>query len=395
MANEITETSCLEAELVLGYKYYAQKDGYAKKIADCKNEIKNLDNAMFAERNQYIARRDNLIGTQSYILAKHPEWQEKYNRYCFSAHAEVKRRDREAFMNKKTQELESSQKTVKVSLIVGAVFLVLALLFNILGAIQCGGDYGKAYMDGNGWVIAGSCMGFVAVWSFFVLLSHRGIVATAKRDMANFRSNKQASVNTFDWFVFQKLTDTVKKELGQEYDNEHQAEIDAFTNKEEETKAKIGQKQRELSALCETERKLAKYGEGLPAKLSVIPAYYFKSDAVEKMLFFYVNKRADTIRDLINLYETTVFQEAVLKSLKDIAVSVDKLTESVRGGFTRLGLQLGVVNESIQENTKEQRLNREKLSEIKDENARHYLEMVDAMSEIEIITNTHVTVQTE
>ena len=127
----------------------------------------------------------------------------------------------------------------------------------------------------------------------------------------------------------------------------------------------------------------------------MIPAYYFKADAVEKMLFFYVNKRADNIRDLINLYETTVFQEAVLKSLKDIAVSVDRLADTVRGSFNRLGLQLGVINESILENTREQRLNRGKLSEIKDENARHYMDIVDAMSEIEIITNTHVTVHTE
>jgi hypothetical protein len=56
-------------------------------------------------------------------------------------------------------------------------------------------------------------------------------------------------------------------------------------------------------------------------------------------------------------------------------------------------LQLGVVNESIQENTKAQRLNKEKLSEIKDENARHYMDIVDAIDDIELIANTHVIVQ--
>ena len=121
--------------------------------------------------------------------------------------------------------------------------------------------------------------------------------------------------------------------------------------------------------------------------------FYFKQDAIEKMLFFYVNKRADNIRDLINLYETTVFQEAVLSSLKDIAISVDRLTATVRGSFQQLGLQLGVLNESVMENTRVQRISQEKLSEIKNENERHYLEMVDAIEEIELISNTYVTVK--
>ncbi len=393
MANKITETNCLEAELVLGYKYYEQKEKYAKEVADCKHKINDLNNVMFEERNKYIARRDGMIISDSYILAKHPEWQQEYNEYCAKKHALVKKQDKADFIDKKTREMEGSQKAVKYSLIVGAVFLLLTVLFNVLGAVQAGGDYGKAYVDGNGWVIAGSFMGFIAVMCLFMVLAHRGIVASAKREMARFTSKKLANVEPLWSYIRGRLTDTVKKELGQEYDTDHQAEIDAFTKKEEETKEQIEVKKKALSAICETERKLLDYGANLPAKLTVIPAYYFKADAVEKMLFFYVNKRADNVRDLINLYETTVFQEAVLKSLKDIAVSVDKLTDAVRGGFTRLGLQLGVVNESIQENTKQQRLNREKLSEIKDENARHYLDIVDAIDDIEIITNTHVTVQ--
>jgi hypothetical protein len=88
-----------------------------------------------------------------------------------------------------------------------------------------------------------------------------------------------------------------------------------------------------------------------------------------------------------------VFQEAVLRSLKEIAISVDRLAETVRGSFARLGLQLGVINESIRENTQVQRLNSQKLSEIKDENARHYLEMVGAIEEVEIIANTYVTTE--
>ena len=139
------------------------------------------------------------------------------------------------------------------------------------------------------------------------------------------------------------------------------------------------------------ESDLKNRGMQLQQKLNVIPPYYFQNDALTKMLFFYVNKRADNIRDLINLYETTVFQEAVLKSLQSISISVDRLTETVRGSFNRLGLQLGVINDSIQENTAAQRLSYEKLAEIKDENAKHYIEMVNAIDDIERVSNTYVT----
>ena len=77
--------------------------------------------------------------------------------------------------------------------------------------------------------------------------------------------------------------------------------------------------------------------------------------------------------------------------MQNISISVDKLSESVIGGFKRLGLQLGVINESIQENTAIQKLNYEKLSEIKDENARRYMEMVDTLHEIEELSKIYVT----
>ena len=40
--SEIIERNCLEAELVLGYKYYEQKDGYTKKVVECKKQMDTL-----------------------------------------------------------------------------------------------------------------------------------------------------------------------------------------------------------------------------------------------------------------------------------------------------------------------------------------------------------------
>jgi hypothetical protein len=219
-----------------------------------------------------------------------------------------------------------------------------------------------------------------------VVLTQLSNIRRIKGEATSTKVNVQYRAITFGEYVQRYYGGFDGKKLLEEYDGVHARDL--------ALKEQIVAKSNEQVAYCD-KTLVALHGarEQALQKLNVIPSYYFKADAVEKMLFFYVNKRADNIKDLINLYETTVFQEAVLKSLKDIAVSVDKLADAVRGGFTRLGLQLGVVNESIQENTKAQRLNKEKLSEIKDENARHYMDIVDAIDDIELIANTHVTVQ--
>lgn len=49
---------------------------------------------------------------------------------------------------------------------------------------------------------------------------------------------------------------------------------------------------------------------------SIVPIFYLDNEsAVEKMLFFMLNKRADTVKELVNLYETTIWQDAVLRQL--------------------------------------------------------------------------------
>ena len=177
-----------------------------------------------------------------------------------------------------------------------------------------------------------------------------------------------------------------KAKLIEEYDIQHAKEL-------EENQKTVANAKEQMVVCDKILLALDKVYDSAVKQLTEIPAFYFKADAIQKMLFFYVNKRADNIRDLINLYETTVFQESVLKSLKDISISVDRLTATVRGNFQQLGLQLGVLNESIMENTRVQRISQEKISEIKDENERHYLSIVDAMEEIELISNTYVTIK--
>lgn len=56
---------------------------------------------------------------------------------------------------------------------------------------------------------------------------------------------------------------------------------------------------------------------------SIIPMYYLDdSNAVNKMLFLMLNKRADTIKELINLYEQETWQASILEKVEIINQSM-------------------------------------------------------------------------
>ena len=68
-------------------------------------------------------------------------------------------------------------------------------------------------------------------------------------------------------------------------------------------------------------------------EITIVPSFYQTEEAVEKMLFLYMNKRADSIKELVNLYEQTEWQSAMVKGLDDINNAIvtmhDKMIEKM------------------------------------------------------------------
>ncbi len=135
--------------------------------------------------------------------------------------------------------------------------------------------------------------------------------------------------------------------------------------------------------------KLNAEGQQIIQDLEIIPQYYFTKESIERMLFFFVNKRADNIKDLINLHEQTLFQEELIKGINNLSVSINKLTQAVNDGFRRLGAQLGVINNSIMENTRQMQVNKQKLDTIQDKVARNYINTVEHIHNVEKIVQEH------
>lgn len=83
-------------------------------------------------------------------------------------------------------------------------------------------------------------------------------------------------------------------------------------------------------------------------KIKAIPVYYFQNpDAIKKMLFLMINKRADTIKELVNLYEETEWQSSLLKSVSNVSLQIGTLKNDLMVNFKILSTELGIINRNV------------------------------------------------
>lgn len=93
------------------------------------------------------------------------------------------------------------------------------------------------------------------------------------------------------------------------------------------------------------------------SELELIPEYYQKPEVIEKMLFLYMNRRANNIMDLVNVYEQIQWQEAMLNSMKNLGHFIVNFEKTL----TR---NLSIISNQINELTKEQEKSNAYLSNI-------------------------------
>ena len=387
MANEIVERNCLEAELLLGYKYYQSEAALAVERKEKEKALQSARGYLQAVQAEYPNQQHADLNSEAYFEARYAHEKAAYQLdYQMEENRQKRQRQQnlQAAIEKEKIEQKEFNKKQRVLggalLIVGLLLVALTIIMSIKG---CEGA--KTPADASP---LASIAVFVGIGAAAVL---GGAFSVLGKEAPKVEDKPVTTLGytTISFPTFREWL--IQKNGLSYYKQDYPAKSETLIKKENAAEKALQVATEALNEVQMRESDLKNRGIQLQGKLNVIPPYYFQNDAITKMLFFYVNKRADNIRDLINLYETTVFQEAVLKSLQSISISVDRLTETVRGSFNRLGLQLGVINESIQENTSAQRVSYEKLSQIKDENAKHYMEMVNAIDEIEHISNTYVT----
>ena len=381
MANEVTENKCLEAELLLGYKYFQQKNAFAAKSAELTSRLQSAKNVYAHACGEYEADRNAELASESYFERTYPQEKEGYQAHCQELQRQAEERKRvmqaqlaeQKLADKKEQEKYAS-KRFWIFFLIGIALAALTVFMSIKG---CEG----ASTPADASPLASLAV-FVGAGAITCIGLAFGGFEKAEDENAQTETSQGFLSNPVELPSFR--TYLVNKNGYSYYVQNYPEKSERYLQRERELAAQVTALETELSALEKSAAELAVRGEEILKKINVIPAYYFTEDAVSKMLFFYVNKRADTIKELINLYEQTEFEGALLKAVKNISINVDKLKQAVDGEFIRLGAQLGVLRQSVEDNAEQQRLNREKLSEIEDKNERYYFDIIDEMHSLEL-----------
>ena len=90
--------------------------------------------------------------------------------------------------------------------------------------------------------------------------------------------------------------------------------------------------------------------------LTVIPLDYFNEEAITGMLYYYTNKRGDTIKELINLYENEKFKEKLLgsiqqntRTMQSIGKVVVTQLQTISNKMNSLQMELKAMQNSLEE----------------------------------------------
>ncbi len=419
MANEIQSTDLLGAELLCGYKYF-----------DAQNELTQNRDAEIATLNQLFQQKEKIENSfdKKADLTQLAEVRTSYDEYK----NHYKGKDYSQYCGKKVKSLIEEKiefqsefrlfliftillAILTATFVIGFIFSQTDLLpederdkfipmlpFSIIGmciiqVIACTKrvfwieQYNE--FDGDG-ECAGMCtvlflIGILAFPISLLVYLYKTIVRAVQISEVNKRIvtrnfwaqyQREIPMMTIKQYV-DSMSDTVKNVYFKHCDREKIAKNVAIINQQIQAQQLVIQSiEKQIVALTNE-------GKQIVNDLTEIPAYYFKEDSVIQMLFFYVNKRANNITDLINMYEQKVFQDKLIHAVQSIKVSIDNLANVVRSSFVTLGLQLGVINESIQENTRQLLLNKDKLAQIQDDLSRNYIQTVEHINNVENIVN--------
>ena len=130
---------------------------------------------------------------------------------------------------------------------------------------------------------------------------------------------------------------------------------------------------------------------------NTFPPYYSSADDIHYFMFLFFNKRADTVKELINLTEQIRAQEKLIGKLDQIQSSISDLSKIVKTGFSNVNNQLENINNkisvslSLQKNISEtmkiqnqqSAKTNQKLDSILTQNERHYLGTIKKLNELD------------
>ena len=424
---KIQERDLINVELLNCYNYYEvshslsiKKENLVNEYHQCKTDIENINKRItkehilnvpefrtniFAEREQ--ARESALLEADSY-----------YKESCNDIDAEFELEKELAiddFISEKVNKIHSKVKKIMLlsfgglfgvliicamvdacieNFILDSLICALLLMLSIFGFIFTL-IFSRAIKN----IVDHFCEShYIKLYKNNVEFLPQSILNELDEKNASYQKKFMTKDEKFDKLMREFETEISKKYFSDNFISNNLEEIikynpdlNEYLNIKEERKSELSNQISELDIKIlklNTEEK-----NQLLNSLETLPVYYFNEDAVNKMLFLMANKRADTIKELVNLYEEIQWQNKLINGLADISLNIKGLVRDLNENFQTLGRQLKCINDNvldakvvISDSVNEMRnailinaasniLNTKVLSQIKDDNAKHYLEM--------------------
>lgn len=101
------------------------------------------------------------------------------------------------------------------------------------------------------------------------------------------------------------------------------------------------------NALSKYDDYVNKIGPKIKMQLKLIPISYFKQESIYGLVALYMNKRANNITDLINLYETEKFREELVNTISENTSQISSLRKELVSQMSLISSRIEIANDSI------------------------------------------------
>lgn len=362
----VNEYDMIGAELYYCYCYINNAKRIENKIKYLENKINSIEQKIMDYSTETILEQD--IDWSQYL-----EIQEKYNAYCKSSISTAKNQ---------IDDIKSKIGSIYINIVFSILFLIIPVALILVGYTL---DAMKIISHGWSQVIGitGLVLLVIAILILKSCIKERKNITDLRRksitaysdlkeyelgssakNLVNLYVVKQMPVN-YSISIFRKNNPdffaNLEKEKGfyQNRINEHKLTLNSIKNE---------------------------FKQNMSIRNTIIPSVYHNEEDITNLIDYYVRRRGDTWKELVNEYEHDKKLNQIISSIDNLSNQVSVLTDSVIKCFNIVGMQLGIIHQSIVSLQNTTAINLDKISQIENQQEKRLCELTSSIQNMNLKT---------
>lgn len=361
----VSEYDMIGAELYYCYNYN-------ENVNKIENEIYNLENKIEKIEHKTLEYSSKDILSKDINWGQYPEIQTNYKDYCENRVSATK------------NELNYLKKYKKIYNFLFVLIIILIMIFPVSLISLFLMELFKINSGGFEIVLLFPFIGIVLGVISIVLLTKSPLRKEREKIITSFNRN------SFELKMLQEKKDSKyfesHKEVIRAYVSEKlSTEVvtifrnnnpDFFSNLDKE-KISYQNDIKEYKIILESIHN--EFKENMSVRNTIIPSVYHNEEDITNLIDYYVRRRGDTWKELVNEYEHDKKLNQIISSINDLSQQVSVLTDSVVKCFNIVGMQLGIINESILSLQTATQINLNKISQIENQQEKRLCELTSSI----------------